>query len=162
MSNWFEPSEGFGRTGPSIRAERLLVRVLLALRSEARRSANPSHDHERAEALASRIMAEFPRRVLPVGLAALLVVVVCATFPLVRDVLPDATGGVQPTPVATAVEAGLRQNGSAMSDGIQALRAIVGPFAAPAQEQVDDSAVSTSDSDGSQRDSEAAAPFQKS
>jgi hypothetical protein len=91
-----------------------------------------------------------------------LVVVVCATFPLVRDVLPDATGGVQPTPVATAVEAGLRQNGSAMSDGIQALRAIVGPFAAPAQEQVDESAASTSDSDGSQRDSEAAAPFQKS
>jgi hypothetical protein len=49
-----------------------------------------------------------------------------------------------------------------MSDGIQALRAIVGPFAAPAQEQVDESAASTSDSDGSQRDSEAAAPFQKS
>jgi len=162
MSDWHESSNDSGRGGPSVRAERLLVRVLLALRSEARRSTNLCHDHQRAEALASRIMAEFPRRVLPVGLAAMLVVVVCTSFPLVRDVLPDAAGGAQPTPVATAVEAGLRQQGSAMSDGIEALRAIVGPFAAPSTTPTHDHATSSFADEPVHEPSEAAAPFQKS
>ena len=162
MSDWHEPSNDAGRDGPSMRAERLLVRVLLALRCEARRSTNPCHDHQRAEALASRIMAEFPRRVLPVGLAAMLVVVLYTSFPLVRDMLPDAAGGAPSTPVATAVEAGLRQQGSAMSDGIQALRAIVGPFSAPSTTPTHEHASSSASDDAVHEHSEAAAPFQKS
>ncbi|MFM1867157.1 MAG: hypothetical protein RL591_565 [Planctomycetota bacterium] len=162
MSDWHEPSNDAGRDGPSMRAERLLVRVLLSLRSEARRSTDPCHDHQRAEALANRIMAEFPRRVLPVGLAAMLVVVLYTSFPLVRDMLPDAAGGAQSTPVATAVETGLRQQGSAMSDGIEALRAIVGPFSAPSTTPTHEHASPSSADDAVHEHSEAAAPFQKS
>lgn len=163
MSDWTDLSEDDGRHGPSVRAQRLLVRMLLALRRESRRTHDTDRDYERAELLANRIMAEFPRRVLPVGVAAMLVVVVFASFPLVRDVLPDAAGGAQPTPVATAVEAGLRQQGSAMSDGIQALRAIVGPFSAPANAPTEDRATPILEDEGSpQQSSEATAPFQKS
>lgn len=163
MSDWNDPWEDGRPHGPSVRAQRLLVRVLLALRCESRRSPDADRDFERAELLANRIIAEFPRRVLPVGLAAILIVALCASFPLVRDVLPDAAGGAQPTPVATAVEAGLRQHGAAMNDGIQALRAIVGPFAAPASAPAEDRTAPILEDEGSpQQASEATAPFQKS
>ncbi|MFM7259603.1 MAG: hypothetical protein ACKO3W_03270 [bacterium] len=90
---------------------------------------SPARDARRAEILADRILADFPRRVLPIGLAAIAIVVLACLFPLVRDALPAAQLGAQPTPVAAALESGLRTQGEAMSEGIETLRAIVRPFA---------------------------------
>ena len=95
---------GDGRR-PSGRAQRALVRVLLALRGEATRCGAKSRDRARAEALADRIMLELPRSVLPLGIAAAV-------------------------PVSSVVERGIRENGAALSDGLGALREIVAPFAA--------------------------------
>jgi hypothetical protein len=117
------------RSQASTRAQRLLVRVLLVLRGEVRRSSDPARDARRAEILADRILADFPRRVLPIGLAALAIVVLACSLPLLRDALPTAHLGAHATPVATALESGLRSRGEAMSDGIDALRTVIRPFA---------------------------------
>lgn len=109
--------------------QRLLVRVLLALRCEARRSPDPASDRARAEHLADRIMAELPRSVLPLGIAALLVVAVVCMGPLVRDALTERAALAGPAPVATVVEAGIREQGAALQDGFAAIRAVVEPFA---------------------------------
>ena len=121
-----------GRGEFSMRAHRMLVRVLLALRGEAKRSPDSDRDNRydslRAEALADRIMLEFPRRVLPLGLAALAALVIFCSLPLVRDAIGQGPVIVANTTMTNAVESGLRQRGSEMSDGIEALKAIVVPF----------------------------------
>lgn len=111
------------------RAQRLLVRVLLSLRSEARSRPLSTHDRARAERLADRIMLELPRSVLPIGIAAAFIVGVVCLMPLVRDALPAGAEG-RAAPVASVVEHGIRSQGAALSDGIQALREVVAPFAA--------------------------------
>ncbi len=118
---------GDGRR-PSGRAQRALVRVLLALRGEATRCGAKSRDRARAEALADRIMLELPRSVLPLGIAAAVIVSVVCTMPLVRDAVAPADAGA--VPVSSVVERGIRENGAALSDGLGALREIVAPFAA--------------------------------
>ena len=60
----------FSNSAFSDRAQRLLVRALLALRGEARVAHDSPLEHERAQRLADRILLEFPRRVLPIGIAA--------------------------------------------------------------------------------------------
>ncbi len=114
-----------GACGP----QRMLVRVLLALRSEARRSPDPTADRLRAEQLADRIIAELPRSVLPLGIAALVAVAVLCAGPLLRDAVTERTALVGPAPVATVVEAGIREQGAALQDGFATIRAIVEPFA---------------------------------
>ena len=113
---------------PSSRAQRLLVRVLLALRCEARSRPHSSYDRSRAEALADRIMLELPRSVLPIGLAALFIVGVVCLMPLMRDAIAHSTEQ-RATPVASVVEHGIRSQGAALSDGFQTLREVVAPFA---------------------------------
>ena len=146
----------------SVRAQRLLVRVLLALRGESRRSASPAREARRAELLADRILADFPRRVLPIGLAAVAIVVLACSFPLVRDALPAAHLGAQSTPVATALESGLRTQGAAMSDGIEALRAIMTPFAGGASNAAAPGAEAAIDESSEVSPEAAAAPFTQS
>ncbi|MEY3025914.1 MAG: hypothetical protein RLZZ238_811 [Planctomycetota bacterium] len=108
------------------RAERMLVRVLLLLRREARCSPDRESDARRAEALADVILADFPRRVLPLGVAALVVILVVCALPLVRDAgLPSDPSGAT---VANRVERSVRKRSSAMSDGFAAIRAVVAPF----------------------------------
>jgi len=112
----------------SSRAQRLLVRVLLALRSEARSRPHSLSDRARAEALADRIMLELPRSVLPIGIAALFIVGVVCLMPIMRDAIA-AGSDKQGSTVASVVESGLRNQGAALSDGIGALREVVAPFA---------------------------------
>lgn len=114
----------------STRAQRALVRVLLALRGETRRCANAAGDRARAEALADRIMSELPRSILPLGLAAAVIVLVVCAMPLMRDAVADDASAA--TPVASVVERGIRENGAALSDGFEALREVVAPFAVEA------------------------------
>ena len=148
---------GFGRF--SVRTERALVRVLLALRRETRVSPAPEHDERRAHALADLILSDFPRRVIPFGIAALVVIVLTCATPLVRDLA--AEHGVAPgtTCAASVVESGLRGRTAEVSDGFDALRAVVAPFSATT-----DGADSTGDS-GHERPvlpKDAAAPFKRS
>ena len=120
----------------SQRAQRLLVRVLLALRSEARRSANPARDARRAEELADRILADFPRRILPLGMAAVVAIVIFCAVPLVHDAIPATDLQASNAPVADVVAAGLRNRTAAVSDGIQTMQTVLQPFAsdsAPAE-----------------------------
>lgn len=139
----------------SSRAQRLLVRVLLALRSEARCRPHSVGDHARAEALADRIMLELPRSVLPIGLAALFIVGVVCLMPIMRDAI--AAGSEQRTStVASVVESGIRSRSAALSDGIGAIRDVVAPFAGEARPQ---------DADASAAEAppcDAAAPFSRS
>jgi len=117
-----------GSRGPSPRARRLLVRVLGALRCEARCKA----DERRVEDLADRIMLALPRQLLPLGALSCAVLALCCAMPFLHDALP-ATGIVDaPAPAAEAVESGLRAQGSVMTDGLETLRAAVAPFAASA------------------------------
>ncbi len=116
-----------------VRAQRILVRVLLALRSESKRppvgSTDAFRDDLRAETLADRIMLDFPHRVLPIGLAAVVLLVVFCSLPLVHDLLPASGMVAQSTPVAAVVESGLKERGADMSEGMNAIREIVLPFA---------------------------------
>jgi hypothetical protein len=114
---------------PSSRAQRLLVRALLALRSEARSRPYSQSDRARAEALADRIMLELPRSVLPIGLAALFIVGVVCLMPLMRDAVAEGTEQ-RAVPVASVMEHGIRSQGAALSDGFEAMREVVAPFAA--------------------------------
>lgn len=122
---WMPDPQG----GAGSRAQRALVRVLLALRCEARRSIDPSVDRARAEALADRIMLELPRSVLPIGIAALFIVGVVCLMPLMRDAVAE-NARAPIVPVASVVESGLREQGAALNDGFAALREVVAPFAA--------------------------------
>lgn len=129
------PNSGF-----SVRAQRVLVRVLLALRSEARRSPDPSFDAMRAEELADRILREIPRRVLPVGLCALALVSIVCLIPIARDYMPR---GEAKASAAQVVESSIREQGAAVNAGLGALRAVVAPFASDSDsdaESVDASA----------------------
>lgn len=121
-----EPS---GRSGFSLRAERLLVRVLLMLRREAK-SSDSVRSRQRAEELADIILSDFPRRVLPFGIAALVIIAIIASLPLLRDYAKGDAGMVAAAPAALTVESGIRQRGAAVSDGIDAIRTMVAPFAA--------------------------------
>ncbi|MFZ9880586.1 MAG: hypothetical protein ACO3QC_04210 [Phycisphaerales bacterium] len=118
------PNSGF-----SVRAQRVLVRVLLTLRSEARRSADPAFDAMRAEALAERIMRELPRSVLPVGLCALALVTLVCLIPIARDYMPRREAQ---TSAAQQVESSIRAQGAAVNAGLGALRAVVAPFTSDA------------------------------
>ena len=118
-----------GRSGFSLRAERLLVRVLLALRREAKPS-DSARSRQRAEELADLILTDFPRRVLPFGIAALVIIAIVSAMPLVRDLAKGDAGMVAAAPAAFSVESGIRQRGAAVSDGIDAIRTMVAPFAA--------------------------------
>lgn len=139
----------------SSRAQRLLVRVLLALRSEARSRPGSTSDRARAEALADRIMLELPRSVLPIGIAALFIVGVVCLMPLMRDALADGSE-LRTTTVASVVESGIRNQGAALSDGIGAIREVVAPFAGEiTPTAIDDAAPSVPPSD-------AKAPFSRS
>lgn len=113
---------------PSSCAQRMLVRVLLALRSEARVRQHSASDRARAEALADRIMLELPRSVLPIGLAALFIVGVVCLMPLMRDAIAEGTEQ-RAVPVASVMENGIRDQSAALSDGFQAIREVVAPFA---------------------------------
>lgn len=113
---------------PSSRAQRMLVRVLLSLRSEARARPHSASDRARAEALADRIMLELPRSVLPIGLAALFIVGVVCLMPLMRDAVAEGTEQ-RTMPVASVMEHGIRSQGAALSDGFQTIREVVAPFA---------------------------------
>jgi hypothetical protein len=122
-----------GRDRGSGRAERILVRILLALRCEARCSPDRAADARRAEALADVILSDFPRRVLPFGMAAVVVITILCALPLLRDAaVASQGGGATGSTVAHVVESSLRDRGRAMSDGIDAIRAVVAPFAADA------------------------------
>lgn len=126
-----------GRSGFSLRAERLLVRVLLVLRGDVRAGAKSAteqrQDRRRAEELADIILTDFPRRAIPFGIAAVAIIVLLCTMPLMRDLLSGSSGrsaGV--APVANVVESSLRARSAEMSDGLEALKAVVAPFAADA------------------------------
>lgn len=122
-------SEQSGRSGFSLRAERLLVRVLLVLRREAKPS-DGARSRQRAEELADIILSDFPRRVLPFGIAALVIIAIISAMPLLRDIAKGDSGMVAAAPAAFTVESGIRQRGAAVSDGIDAIRTMVAPFAA--------------------------------
>jgi hypothetical protein len=127
----------------STRAHRLLVRVLLCLRGEARRSDNPLADEVRVQLLADRIMREIPRRVIPVGIAALVVVGAFCATPLVRDAIEHRDAAGARATVASVLEQGIRERGQTMSDGLSELRQAVAPLSGPggtppvAEEQAD-------------------------
>jgi hypothetical protein len=109
-------------------AQQALSRVFAALRREGVGSRASRQDDVRARALADRILRDFPGHILPLGMVAMALVILLCTMPHVRDALP-ATGVVAPSrPVTSVVESGLRQRTAAMSDGLDALRAIVAPF----------------------------------
>lgn len=112
----------------SMRAERLLVRVLLCLRRESRASADPDRDARRAEALADEILADFPRRVIPFGVAALAVIAVACAMPLMRDLAVKHGVSSEAVCATAVVETGLRGRTAEVSDGFEALRAVVAPF----------------------------------
>ncbi len=116
------------REGGRSRSQRLLVRILLALRRETRPGRDAMRDAARAELLADRIMRELPRSVLPVGLAALLGLTAYCALPFLHDFL-RATGAVEaPAPMTRVVESGLRERGAALGDGIEVLGSIVAPL----------------------------------
>ncbi|MFM7133638.1 MAG: hypothetical protein ACKO0W_04910 [Planctomycetota bacterium] len=144
------------------RAHRLLVRVLLALRGEVRRSDNPLADEARVQLLADRIMREIPRRVIPVGLAALVVVGAFCAMPLVRDVIEHGADD-QPAAatVASTVERGLRERGRAMSDGFAELRQVVEPLSGSSGAIAEEEALSEEQGPVSLTEV-ALAPFKKS
>jgi len=119
-------SGGFDRF--SVRAERALVRVLLALRREARVSRDPEGDERRARELADVILSDFPRRAVPFGLAALVVIAIACATPLVRDLAVEHGAAAGSVCAASVVESGLRGRTAEVSDGFQALRAVVAPF----------------------------------
>jgi len=151
--------EPIGRSGFSVRAERLLVRVLLALRGEARRSSDPVAERLRAEELADVILADFPRRILPIGIAALVAILLICSMPLLRDAFAaQGPGGASASPAAFAVEQGIRAQGAVVGDGLEAIRSVVAPFA-PEAAPSDSSAGSD---DRPQPPSDAAAPYKKS
>lgn len=128
MSLWWDRPDRDGCGNSQSRAQRLLVRVLLALRAESRRLPNAQHERARAEALADRIVLELPRSILPLGIAALFIVGVVCLMPLMRDAI--AAGSQSPAaPVASVVEDGIRERGAALNDGLWTLREIVAPFA---------------------------------
>jgi len=140
----------------SSRAERVLVRILLALRREARCSSDRAADARRAEELADVILCDFPRRVLPYGMAALVGITILCALPLVRDAaVANHAAGSGGTAVANVVESSLRSRGRAMSDGIEAIRAVVSPFAAESAPVPEPAATVTPPQ-------EATAPFRKS
>lgn len=150
-------AEPTGRSGFSLRAERLLVRVLLMLRREAKPSES-ARSRQRAEELADIILSDFPRRVLPFGIAALVIIAIVAAMPLLRDYAKGDSGMVAAAPAAFTVESGIRQRGAAVGDGIDAIRTMVAPFAA-------DSAgaeAATSSDERVAPPSDARAPFSKS
>lgn len=151
--------ETVGRSGFSVRAERLLVRVLLALRGEARRTRDPVAEQLRAEQLADVILADFPRRILPLGIAALIAIVLLCSMPLLRDALAaQGVRGSSAAPAALAVERGIRAQGAAVGEGLDAIRSVVAPFAS-------DSAPSEAASESDrcpQPSCDAAAPYKKS
>lgn len=118
--------EHFGRF--SMRAERLLVRVLLSLRRETKVSADPDRDARRAEALADEILADFPRRIIPFGIAALAVIALACTMPLIRDLAVKHGVSSEAVCATSVVETGLRGRSAEFSDGFEALRAVVAPF----------------------------------
>ena len=153
----------WGHGGFSTRTQRLLVDVLLALRGEARRSPDPTEDRARAEALADRILVNFPRRVLPIGAAALVALVVFSAMPLVRDALPGAGLVEEPQPVAAILETSLRERGSAIGDGLEAIGSIVVPFAVE-EPPVEDAAASDrpGSNGGAGLPASAEAPFTRS
>lgn len=141
------------------RAQRLLVRVLLALRGEACRARRG--DEARVQRLADRIMLDLPRRLVPLGGLACAALALACLMPLLRDALP-ATGVVAaPMPAMRVVESGVRSRSEAMNEGLGALRAAVAPFASvdaegeaaegPAEAAVD-----------APKSAIAAAPFKKS
>ena len=152
--NWRESERRLSES-----AERLLVRVLLALRREARTSDDRARDQRRAEELADVILSDFPRRVIPLGIAALAVIVVVCSMPLVRDVLASHGGAGQADRSAVLiVESGLRTHGAEVGDGIDALRSVVAPFAADAAP----SEPAAPDESRTVPPSDAAAPYKKS
>jgi ABC-2 type transport system ATP-binding protein len=118
-----EPTTGFDPE-----ARRAFWALIQDLRKSGATILLTTHYLDEAEALADRIMLEFPRRVLPLGLAALVALVIFCSLPLVRDAIGQGPVIVANTTMTTAVESGLRQRGSEMSDGIEALKAIVVPF----------------------------------
>lgn len=145
-----------GRSGFSLRAERLLVRVLLALRREAKPS-DRARSQRRAEELADIILTDFPRRVLPFGIAAIAIIAIVCSLPFLRDVAQGDAGIVAASPAVLTVESGIRQQGAAVSDGIDAIRSMVAPFASDA--------AGTDPAAGEDRvtpPSDARAPFSKS
>lgn len=150
-------SEPSGRSGFSLRAERLLVRVLLVLRREAKPS-DGARSRQRAEELADIILSDFPRRVLPFGIAALVIIAIISLMPIVRDIAKGDSGMVAAAPAAFTVESGIRQRGAAVSDGIDAIRTMVAPFAT---ETTGGDSPATSD-ERVTPPSDARAPFSKS
>jgi hypothetical protein len=145
-----------GRSGFSLRAERLLVRVLLALRREARPS-DRARSQQRAEELADLILTDFPRRVLPFGIAAIAIIAIVCSLPLLRDVAQGDAGIVAASPAVLTVESGIRQRGAAVGDGIDAIRTMVAPFAS------DSAGVDSAASDAvAAPPCDARAPFSKS
>lgn len=156
-----------GAQGPRGRrfAHQVLMRVFVALRKEGREGAGARTAHEddaRARALTDRILSDFPGHVLPLGLTALVLVFVVCTLPHLRDALP-ATGVLAASrPVTSIVESGLQQRTSAMSDGLDALRAIVAPFSAEACGSADMPCGSRDCCREAPADREACAPFVKS
>jgi hypothetical protein len=145
------------RDGASARPQRMLVRVLLALRREARPGRDAMRDAARAELLADRIMRELPRSVVPVGLAALFGLTAYCALPFLHDFL-RATGAVEsPAPMTRVVESGLRERGAALGDGIEVLGAIVAPLIADAPREGEERA-----SREAERPSDARAPIEDS
>ncbi|MFM1823063.1 MAG: hypothetical protein RI967_1329 [Planctomycetota bacterium] len=125
---------GVGRA----RSQRMLVRILLALRREAHPRRDAMRDAARAELLADRIMRELPRSVLPVGFAALLALTAYCALPFLHDFL-RATGAVEsPPPMTRVVESGLRERGAALGDGIEVLGSIVAPLISDAPRESED------------------------
>lgn len=126
-----------GREGGSLRSQRLLVRILLALRRESRAGGDAMRDAARAELLADRIMRELPRSVVPVGVAALLGLSAYCALPFLHDFL-RATGAVEvPAPMTRVVESGLRERGAALGDGLEVLGSIVAPLIADAPREAE-------------------------
>lgn len=148
-----------GRSGFSLRAERLLVRVLLALRGETRRSsiADQRRAEQRAEELADVILADFPRRVIPFGIAALAVIAILCSLPLARDIWISRQSDGASASAALVVEHGIRSRGEVVSDGIETLRSVIAPFAGDTE-----SPRSSGPSPAEALPCDAAAPFKRS
>ncbi len=144
----------------SHRAERILVRVLLQLRREARVLTGRGRGARDVEELTDAILADFPRRLVHLGMVALCVIAMLCMLPLLRDWMPimrqqsSGSGSVALSlPVANVVESRLRNQRAAMGDGIETLRAVVAPFAAESPATTAEKVEVPSD---------AAAPFKKS
>ena len=148
-----------GRSGFSLRAERLLVRVLLALRCETKRStaADQRRAEQRAEELADVILADFPRRVIPFGIAALALIAILCSLPLARDIWISRQSDGTSASAALVVEHGIRSRGEVVSDGLETLRSVIAPFAADA-----DAPQASGPAPTDALPSDAAAPFKRS